>query len=221
VAGGKSGAYESPSAGGQTPSGGGSYTSPGTPGANPYMDSMFGRAADGVNAQMRNTQTGMGMSNAGVNEASNRGMNDLATQFYGGAYNNEANRVLQMRGMDQNFYTNSANRQAGMREGDQNRQMQAIMAMPGYASSLTQYGLGMGDVERNSNQQLINANIGQWNQAQQHPLSSLDIRGQALGIGSGMGGTMVSQNNPGTFAGPTSTAGMLGGYGYDYGGVPS
>ena len=207
MAGGKSGAYESPSAGGQTPGSGGYGGSPGAtpgmPGANPYLDGMFGRAADGVNAQMRNTQTGMGMSNAGVNEASNRGMNDLATQFYGGDYNN------------------SANRQAGMRAGDMNRQMQALMAMPGYASSMTQYGLGMGDVERNSNQQLINANIGQWNQAQQHPLSSLDIRGQALGIGSGMGGTMVSQNNPGTFAGPTSTAGMLGGFGYDYGGVPS
>jgi|TARA_R110000787_G_C13306572_1_gene435051 hypothetical protein len=169
------------------------------PGANPYLDGMFGRAADNVNAQMRNTQTGMGMSNAGVNEASNRGMNDLATQFYGGDYNS------------------SANRQAGMREGDMNRQMQAIFGMPGLASSMTQYGLGMGDVERNSNQQLINANIGQWNQAQQHPLSQLDIRGQALGIGSGLGGSMVSQNNPGTFAGPTSTAGMLGGYGYDYG----
>ena len=207
MAGGKSGAYESPSAGGQTPGSGGYGGSPGAtpgmPGANPYLDGMFGRAADGVNAQMRNTQTGMGMSNAGVNEASNRGMNDLATQFYGGDYNN------------------SANRQAGMRAGDMNRQMQALMAMPGYASSMTQYGLGMGDVERNSNQQLINANIGQWNQAQQHPLSQLDIRGQALGIGSGMGGTMVSQNNPGTFAGPTSTAGMLGGFGYDYGGVPS
>ena len=205
MAGGKSGAYETPSAGGSAPAGGGGAyggapgASPGMPGANPYLDGMFGRAADNVNAQMRNTQTGMGMSNAGVNEASNRGMNDLATQFYGGDYNS------------------SANRQAGMREGDMNRQMQAIFGMPGLASSMTQYGLGMGDVERNSNQQLINANIGQWNQAQQHPLSSLDIRGQALGIGSGMGGTMVSQNNPGTFAGPTSTAGMLGGYGYDYG----
>lgn len=205
MAGGKSGAYETPSAGGSAPAGGGGAyggapgASPGMPGANPYLDGMFGRAADNVNAQMRNTQTGMGMSNAGVNEASNRGMNDLATQFYGGDYNS------------------SANRQAGMREGDMNRQMQAIFGMPGLASSMTQYGLGMGDVERNSNQQLINANIGQWNQAQQHPLSQLDIRGQALGIGSGLGGSMVSQNNPGTFAGPTSTAGMLGGYGYDYG----
>ena len=205
MAGGKSGAYETPNVGGSAPAGGGGAyggapgASPGMPGANPYLDGMFGRAADNVNAQMRNTQTGMGMSNAGVNEASNRGMNDLATQFYGGDYNS------------------SANRQAGMREGDMNRQMQAIFGMPGLASSMTQYGLGMGDVERNSNQQLINANIGQWNQAQQHPLSQLDIRGQALGIGSGLGGSMVSQNNPGTFAGPTSTAGMLGGYGYDYG----
>ena len=139
MAGGKSGAYETPSAGGSAPAGGGGAyggapgASPGMPGANPYLDGMFGRAADNVNAQMRNTQTGMGMSNAGVNEASNRGMNDLATQFYGGDYNS------------------SANRQAGMREGDMNRQMQAIFGMPGLASSMTQYGLGMGDVERNSN----------------------------------------------------------------------
>jgi len=202
--GGKSGAYET----------GGTPTAPsrmGNPGANPQLDGMFGRAGDAVNAQFRNSSAGMGLSNAGMNQNNSRNMNDLATQFYGGAYNNEANRGLAMREGD-------LNRQVGMREGDLGRQMSSLLALPGYASSMTQYGLGMGDVGRNYQQDQINANVGQYNQAQQYPLQRFDIMGQALGIGMGAGGTSVSQSNPGTFAGPTSTAGMLGGYGYNYGG---
>jgi len=88
-------------------------------GGNPYLDQMYDRAADQVQARMGSSVAGMGMTNSGVQEQYGRSLNDLATQMYGGAY-----------------------------EQGQNRRMQAALAMPSYLSGATQYGLGIGDVYR-------------------------------------------------------------------------
>ncbi len=187
--------------------GGPAYGS-GTPGSNPYLDRSFDRAVDAVEGRMRGSTAFQGLSNSGVQQMYGRNLNDLATGIYGGAYEGEANR-RQQAGLAISQLQQSA------REGDLNRQLGATMGMPGFLSGMTQVGLGVGDVERSNQQEQINDAMQRWQEALRHPYGSLDALAQAVNVALGSGGTTVSQVQPGTYR-PTSTAGMLGGFGWGY-----
>lgn len=173
---------------------GGATMLPPYPGPNPYTTGMFHQAADAVQGRMGNAMAGMGLSNSGVNQTFTNQLNNLATGLFGQAYDADMNRAVNMR------------------EGDLNRQQAAVFGVPGLMSSITQYGLGLGDVVRNTQQQQIDSAVAQWNAAQQQPLLGLDVLGQSLSMAAGAGGGInAQQSNPGQF-GPTSTAGMLSGW---------
>jgi len=198
----------SSAAGGGAPYAGPAYGS-GTPGSNPYLDQSFNRAADAVEGRMRGSTAFQGLSNSGGQQMYNRNLNDLAGQVYGGAYENEANR-RQGAGLAISQLQQQA------REGDLNRQHQSTLAMPGYLSGMSQYALGLGDVERSGQQDQINANMAQWNEALQAPYRNLDTLAQAVNVALGSGGTTVTDAGAGPYQ-HNSTAGMLGGFGYNYG----
>ncbi len=163
-------------------------------GPNPFASGMFDRAADMVTARSANSMARMGLTNTGVNQMQSRALNDLATQIGGTAYEADMNRAV------------------AMRAADLNRPFGAVQALPGMLTGITQYGLGLGDVGRNVDQQRINAAIQQWTAAQNQPLIGLDTLGQALGLAAGAGGGInVSQNQPGMFS-PTNTSGILSGW---------
>tara|TARA_R110000751_G_scaffold111080_1_gene208973 strand:- start:144 stop:677 length:534 start_codon:yes stop_codon:yes gene_type:complete len=151
------------------------------PGGNQFLDQTFERGADMVQGRMTNSVAGQGLSNSGVQQMYGRDLNDLATGIYGGAYEGNQNRRLQsgmaMSGMQQQA-----------RENDLGRMFQGAMASPGMANQIAQFGLGMGDVERDFNQTNINDAVGQWESAQNYPYRSLDAFGQAIGMGMGAGG---------------------------------
>jgi len=203
---GTSSATSTPNTGGQPPAGGQQYSyGSGLPGANPYLDQSFNRAADNVEGRMRGSTAFQGLSNSGVQQQYSRNINDLGNQVYGGAYENEANR-RQGAGLAISQLQQQA------REGDLNRQFQASAGMPGMLTGGTQYQLGLGDVERSGQQQGINSDIQAWTERQQYPYQSLNTLAQAINVALGAGGTTVSQANPGQYD-PTSTAGMMGGFG--------
>jgi len=178
----------------------GDYGQVGQP--NPWLGRQFNRAADTVEGRMRDSTAMQGLTNSGVQQTYQRGLNDLATNIYGGAYENDANRRLQS-GM---FMSQS---QQNQRNNDLNRMLTASQALPGMLSAGTQYGLGLGDVERNFDQARINEGIRSFEQQRLYPYGQLDVLGRALGMSMGSGGSTTS-TSPGYYQ-PSGTAGMLGG----------
>lgn len=63
-------------------------------GSNPYLDATFNKAAGAVTNQVQSNFATSGRNARGVDAAGFAGdmLNDLATQIYGGAYENERNR---------------------------------------------------------------------------------------------------------------------------------
>jgi hypothetical protein len=72
---------------------GGSFLSPES---NPYLKDTFNRGADQVQQRVNSAFGNGGRFGSGVNqEVLGKGMNDLASQVYGGAYDSERNRMQQ------------------------------------------------------------------------------------------------------------------------------
>lgn len=117
---------------------------------NPYIDATFNRAADAVQSRMLNA-TGGALSNAGVQQAYARDLNDLATNIYGGNYARERQNQLTAAGQ-----------------------------LPGYASSATQFGMGIGDAYRAQEQAMIDANREQFAEEANAPYQQLQTLGGAL-----------------------------------------
>lgn len=73
-------------------------------GTNPYLDSMFNQAADQVQGRVNSQFNGPGAFGGTANqEVMQRGLGDLATQMYGGAYENDQARRMQAIGMAPTF----------------------------------------------------------------------------------------------------------------------
>jgi hypothetical protein len=63
--------------------------------SNPYLDQTFNKAADTVQNRLSSQFAGSGRNVDASRAAQSSEMNDLATNIYGGAYENERNRQLQ------------------------------------------------------------------------------------------------------------------------------
>jgi len=73
-------------------------------GENPYLDAMFAKASKGVTNQYQNAAMRSGsFGNSGLGEQLATGLGDLATNMYGGAYENDQNRRMQAIGMAPTF----------------------------------------------------------------------------------------------------------------------
>lgn len=96
-------------------------------GSNPYLDATFNKAALATQNQLASQFAGAGR-NIGASEGlRSQQLNDLATNIYGGAYENDRNRALA-----------ATNAQAGLYEGERDRQQQTLGQSP--LLSQAQYG---------------------------------------------------------------------------------
>ena len=168
-------------------------------GANPFVDQMFNRAAQGVVNQytgtvMPNIDTAANRANAlggsAYQEYADRArfdlgqnLNNLATQIYGGNYMNE-------RGLQQQAMMSAPQ----MLEGN----LRGAQAM-----------LGAGDIRRGVEQDRLNLAYEDFERARLHPYANLDVLGNALGISMGGGGTTITQQP--SFYQANPLAGAIGG----------
>jgi hypothetical protein len=63
--------------------------------SNPYLDAQFNRAADATQQRLQSGFAGSGRNIEAARPAASQELNDLATGIYGGAYENERNRMAQ------------------------------------------------------------------------------------------------------------------------------
>jgi hypothetical protein len=176
----------------------------GTMGGNPFLDNAFNRAADSVEGRMRGATRFQGLSNSGVQQQYNRNLNDLATNVYGGAFDREANRRLDAG-------KTISQMQQAQRNADLNRMFTATQNLPGMLSSITQYGLGVGDVYRDYDQARINDAMRRFEAARAHPYQNLDVLGNVIRGAAGGGGTTTSTMPGQTYYEPSPLSSIIGG----------
>ena len=154
--------------------------------SNPYLDQTFNRAADQVQSRMTNATAGNNLTNTGVQETYNRGLNDLATNIYGGNFANERGNMVAT--------------------------LPYASAIPQQQSQML---LGAGDVGRDMEQANINEAIRKFEEQRLYPYSQADVLGRAIGLSMGSGGT-ISTTSPGYYQPSRTAgmlAGGLTGYG--------
>ena len=159
-------------------------------GPNPYLDAQFGRAADQVRNQVAAAMSRAGMSGTGAQQdLLQRGLGDLATSIYGGAYESDAARrasaASQLAGLEQADLARSL--QAGGMLSDAARAqgalgLQAAGMIPGmYAAGRIPYEdmLRVGQARDFMGQAQIDAERQRFEQGQMMPWQDL-ARYQAL-----------------------------------------
>lgn len=73
-------------------------------GANPYLDKMYGRAAEQVQNSVNSNFSAAGRYGSGAQtDVLSQNLGDMATQMYGGAYENDQNRRMAAIGMAPQF----------------------------------------------------------------------------------------------------------------------
>lgn len=161
-----------------------------SPDSNPWLkqtvDTALGDVQTRVNSQFNKPGA---FGNTAHQEVQTRSLGDTAANMYGQNYNNERQRQVQ----SQLF---------GTQLGEQDyRDAQALM--------------GVGDINRGLQQDVLNQQYGDWQQYKGWPQQQLDAYRQAVatGMGAGSSGTTTSQQ-PGYKANPLAGAigGGLGGY---------
>ena len=134
---------------------------------------------------------------AAMNRAQETGMLNTNLGFQG--IQNQAGRNLQgniaeMNAVNQ-FNSQGLDRQAAMLQG-----------APAYMQGMANYQLGLGDAQQGQAQAQIDANMAQWNAAQQQPYNNIGMLGGVVPIGLGAGGTSTGVQGPGL-----TPQGMVGG----------
>ena len=155
-----------------------------SPDSNPYLKGTYDKASEAVQASLSpkfGHMQAFGQS-SGYNEALARANADIASNIYGGNYQQERTRQVQAAGL--------APQIAGQDYAD----MQAL--------------LGVGDVRRQFSQDELNLAYQTWLQQQQYPYQQLDVLSNA--IRGATGGGTTSQTAPNPYQ-PSPTAAMLGG----------
>lgn len=97
--------------------------------SNPYLDATFNKAALSTQNQLASEFARSGRNVGASQGLRSQQLNDLATNIYGGAYENERNRGLgydqQLLGIGATGYENAQSRGLSAFEGAQGRQMQS------------------------------------------------------------------------------------------------
>lgn len=117
-------------------------------GPNPYLDQMYGQAADAVKSNFTTAAVNSGSyGNSGLNEDYMQDLGGLAAQMYGGAY-----------------------------EGDQGRRMQAINMAPTFGNAAYQDAgqlLNAGGIQQDQAQQEKDFAFSQWTDKENLPFKQL------------------------------------------------
>lgn len=145
---------------------------------------QWGRSAGLAESNMNRNS---GLEESAINRVNDTRQGDYARQ----AQIAEAalNRSLQAQ-------TGDLNRASQYWDQERNRQMQTLpLALQGHQSDLTdaQRLIGLGDVQRQYQQDMLNQQKNSYNQWQQYPYQMLDIYGNALSRASGNYGTNTAQ----------------------------
>lgn len=161
--------------------------------SNPYLDATFNRAADQVQNRIQTGFAGSGRNIEAGRPLAAQEMNDLATGIYGGAYENERNRmasdISQQRATQLGV--------AGMAPNLANQDYVDINALQGVG----------GQVEDLAGRYMED-NAARWDFGQNSPQTNLDNYLQRLGMVAGGSGNTTTGTTP-TYRNRTS--GALGG----------
>lgn len=192
--------------------------------ANPYLDAAFDKAASGVRRNVDSLFSAAGRYGSNAHQGTfQEGLNDLATDIYGGNYARERQNMLAAQGQigalaDAGFgrQLSGASGLAGTFDAERARQEAAAGNAPGLAQADyadIQAVLGAGGMRDQYGQQLLNADIARHDFAQNIPAQKL-AQYMALVNGGTIGGTVTSQV-------PTqnNTFGQLGGLGLGLAGL--
>jgi hypothetical protein len=148
---------------------------------NPYLDATFNKAADTVQNRLESQFAGSGRNVAASRPANTEALNDLATNIYGGAYENERNRGLsfdqQQLGIGASGYESERERMA--QDLDRQRSMQFGVA--GLAPQLANQDYvdinalqGVGGQVEDLTGRLMEDQAARWDFSQNAPQMNLD-----------------------------------------------
>ena len=160
--------------------------------SNPYLDQMFNTSAQRVTDAYRQGTA------AQTDAAAARGRN-----LGGSAYQQQVES--NQRGLGDSLAALSAQTYGQNYENERNRQLQAWGAAPGLAGqdyADFQKLMGVGDINRQYNQDLLNQRYQDWTDWYNYPLKQLDVLGNTIGLSIGNSGTTMStapnpyQTNP-------------------------
>lgn len=178
--------------------------------SNPYLDQMFNKSAEQVrdNTQAIFSQSGRYGSTANQ-DALQGGLNDLATQMYGGAYESDQNRRLgaaqQLGATQQNDFNRqlgSLGMLGGYANDASNRSLQAAALMPSlnsYAQSNNRGLMELGGYKEQMAGQQLQDSMDRWNFGQNAGWDQLSKYNQTVQPIAGLGGTATS-TSPGQSA---------------------
>lgn len=168
--------------------------------SNPYLDATFNRAADSVQNRLASQFAGAGRNIDASRNVNASELNDLATNIYGGAYENERNRQLQyqsqLTGIGAQGYELERDRMAN----DINQQRQQQLGVLGLAPQIANQdyvdldrlrGVGA-EYEDLTGRQMEDA-AARWDYAQNAPGLSLD---QYITRLQGQPGSQVTTSTP-------------------------
>jgi hypothetical protein len=168
--------------------------------SNPYLDQTFNKAANTVQNRLASQFAGSGR-NIGASRAANASeLNDLATNLYGGAYENERNRQLQyqsqLTGIGAQGYELERDRMAN----DINQQRQQQLGVLGMAPQIAnqEYAdldrlAGVGAMREDLTGRQMEDAVARFDYAQSAPGIALD---QYITRLQGMPGSSISTNTP-------------------------
>ena len=190
-------------------------------GANPYLDRMFNKSAEMVrdNTQAAFSKAGRYGSTANQETLQN-GMNDLATNIYGGAYESDQNRRMgaaqqlgQTQQNDMNRQLGSLGMLGGYANDASNRSLQAAALMPSlnsYAQSNNRGLMELGGYKEQQAGRELQDSMDRWNFGQQAPWDLLSRYNQTVQPIAGLGGSST-QTSPGQSKVGSALQGGIGG----------
>lgn len=149
--------------------------------SNPHLDATFNKAAQQTRTALDSQFAGSGRNLTGQIPARSDQLNDLATQIYGGAYDNERNRQLsyqqQLTGIGASGYESERDRMAS----DLDRQRSMQFASAGLAPQLANQDYvdisalqGVGGQVEDLSGRLMEDQAARWDFAQNAPQVNLD-----------------------------------------------
>ena len=171
--------------------------------SNPYLDQMYNKAAEGTRDNVNSIFSQSGRYGSGAHQGvMGDTMNNLGTQIYGGAYENDANRRFgaaealgSREAGDINRQFTSANSQAGLGQASNAQAMQASGMLPGlnsYAQSGNQGLVGLGGALENKAGEQVQDSMNRWNFGQNAGWDQLNRYNGVVQPIAGLGGTSTS-----------------------------
>jgi hypothetical protein len=168
--------------------------------SNPYLDRTFNKAADSVQNRLSSQFAGSGRNVDASRAAQSSEMNDLATNIYGGAYENERNRQLQYGSQQLGIGAQGYELERDRGANDIQQQRQQQLGVAGMASGIANQDYvdldrlrGVGAEREDLTGRQMEDAAARWDYGQQAPGLALD---QYITRLQGQPGSQVSTSTP-------------------------